>query len=57
MLSKTMIEFMKDLYKLDKNVNHSTIVNYNEICLNKSSIETLKKIKDDYNIFYGKKSI
>jgi hypothetical protein len=50
--SKTMIEFIKDLYKLDKNVNHSTIVNYNHICLNKSSIETLKKIKDDYNIYF-----
>ena len=50
--SKTMIEFIKDLYNLDKNVNHSTIINYNDICLNKLSIEELKKIKNNYNIFF-----
>lgn len=50
--SKTMIQFIKKLYNLDKNLNHSTITLVKNICLNKCSYEELENIKDKYYIYF-----
>jgi hypothetical protein len=47
-----MINWMKKLYNLSENFNHSSIPSLKEICLNQYELHELEQLKDKYHIYF-----